>query len=106
MARRLLVTDQDWTEWELDFLESLAAHMGPDALTTRQREKLVELRDDAEPISTFNGFNIGSLIEQCWLARQDLSDEDNIEFLEELKTLKGSSAARSDGCCAVAANWA
>jgi hypothetical protein len=48
VARRLLASAEDWTEWERDFLEGLVAEYGSDALTTRQREKLVELRTGAE----------------------------------------------------------
>ena len=47
VARRLLASAEDWTEWERDFLEGLVAEYGSDALTTRQRQKLVELREGA-----------------------------------------------------------
>src|SRR5205823_5744496 len=40
VARRLLASAEDWTEWERDFLEGLVAEYGIEALTTRQREKL------------------------------------------------------------------
>ena len=78
--------DGDWTDWEHDFLEGMTDHVGRDALTTRQREKLIELRDSAEHISiTAGGFSITTLIEGCWLARLELDDEDDIAFIESLK---------------------
>jgi len=55
VARRLLASAEDWTEWERDFLEGLVAEYGSHALTPRQREKLVELRDGAEYVSTIEG---------------------------------------------------
>jgi hypothetical protein len=42
----------DWNDWEIDFLQHMARHKGPDPITTRQSEKLVELRDDAEYYSS------------------------------------------------------
>ena len=70
VARRLLVSAEDWTEWERDFLEGLVAEYGSDALTTRQRQKLVELREGAlfgdEPksyteLSRITGIPVGAV---------------------------------------------
>jgi hypothetical protein len=86
LARRLLVTQEDRTDWEHDFLESLAAHYGPEALSTRQCEKLIELRDGAEHVyTTFEGFSVATLIEGCILARLDMDYDDDINFIEGLK---------------------
>ena len=93
-AKRLLMTqDHDWNDWELDFLEHMAGHRGPAPITTRQGEKLIELRDDAEYHSSVQGFGVASLITNCWLARDDLSSEQNKKFIEELKA-SGVSALR------------
>ena len=43
--RPLAIPNHDWTGWEVDFLEGMTRHHGPDPLTTRQGEKLMELRD-------------------------------------------------------------
>jgi hypothetical protein len=51
VARRLLACAEDWTEWERDLLEGFVAEYGSDALTARQREKLVELRNWSDPPS-------------------------------------------------------
>jgi hypothetical protein len=70
MAQRLLaIPNHDWNDWELDFLENMFRHRGPDPITTRQGEKLLELRDDSEYHSSVKGFSVSSLIENCWLAR-------------------------------------
>ena len=103
LAYRLLASQEDWTDWGHDFLESLAAHYGSDALTTRQQEKLVELRDGAEFVSrTPQGFSVSSLIESCWLRHLDLVDEDDIGFIEGLKgerSIRRRQLGRLLRCC-------
>jgi hypothetical protein len=86
LAKRLLdLPDADWNDWEIDFLQHMARHKGPDPLTTRQGEKLIELRDDAEHYSSVHGLSVQSLINNCWLARDDLSREEVKKFIEDLK---------------------
>ena len=49
MADGLLhMWNADWSEWERDFLEDMAARQSKEPLTTRQAEKLFELREDTE----------------------------------------------------------
>jgi hypothetical protein len=69
----------------------MVRYRGPNPITTRQGEKLVELRDDAEYHSAVQGFSVVSLITNCWLARDDLSS--GKKFIEELKA-SGVSAIR------------
>src|SRR6266480_594867 len=86
LAQRLLdLPRADWNDWEIDFLQHMARHKGPDPITTRQGEKLVELRDDAEYYSSVHGFSVQSLIKNCWVARDDLSREEDKRFIEDLK---------------------
>jgi hypothetical protein len=69
LAKRLLELPQaGWNEWEIDFLQHMARHKGPDPITTRQGEKLIELRDDAKYYSSVHGFSVQSLIKNCWVA--------------------------------------
>lgn len=76
LARHLLgLPDAQWTDWELDFLDHMASHDG-DALTLRQREVLVQLRDNARAYTTVQGLSVPKLIRDCWLARADLEDDD------------------------------
>ncbi|MGB7102681.1 MAG: hypothetical protein WBD95_28460 [Xanthobacteraceae bacterium] len=42
--------------------------------STRQSEKLLQIRNDYEIITTFQGFSIGSLLKGCYEARLDLSE--------------------------------
>jgi hypothetical protein len=85
LAKRLLaIPSQDWSEWEVDFLEGKAKFTGPDPLTMRQREVLFELRDDAEYVTHHRGLSIAILIERCFLGRDDL-DERSAEFIESIR---------------------
>ena len=73
-----------WSDWELDFLANMQAHKGPEPLTMRQVEVLVELRDAAKTYTRLGGMDVVSLINGCWLARFDL-DEDGEAFVVSLK---------------------
>ena len=102
VARRLLASAEDWTEWERDFLEGLVAEYGSDALTTQQRQKLVELREGAEYVPTIEGFDVASLIDKCWLGRLDLDYEDDIAFIEQERgstSIKRRHVQRLLRCC-------
>ena len=102
VARRLLASAEDWTEWERDLLEGLVAEYGIDALTERQREKLAELREGAEYVSTIEGFDVASLIEKCWPGRLDLDYEDDVAFIEqerESTSIKRRHVERLLRCC-------
>ena len=104
VARRLLASAEDWADWERDFLEGLVAEYGIDALTPRQHEKLVELREGAEYVSTIEGFDVASLIDKCWPKRLDLDYEDDIAFIEQergstsIKRRPLSGACRTPRC--------
>jgi hypothetical protein len=102
VARRLLASAEDWEDWERDFLEGLVAEYGIDALTPRQHEKLVELREGAEYVSTIEGFDVASLIDKCWPKRLDLDYEDDIAFIEQERgstAIKQRHVERLLRCC-------
>jgi len=102
VARRLLASAEDWADWERDFLEGLVAEYGIDALTPRQHEKLVELREGAEYVSTIEGFDVASLIDKCWPKRLDLDYEDDIAFIEQERgstAIKQRHVERLLRCC-------
>jgi hypothetical protein len=95
LAKRLLeLPHADWSDWEIDFLQHMTRHKGPDPITTRQCEKLVELRDDAEYYLSVRGFSVQSLIKNCWLARDELDSEDDRKFIERLKETSYSRVKR------------
>jgi hypothetical protein len=74
----------EWTDWELDFLESMARRTSTDPISTRQREVLVELKDNATShTTTRDGQSVRALILRCWEARFDL-DEESEQFIVDL----------------------
>jgi hypothetical protein len=76
--------DCDWTAWELEFLDAMAARSSDAPLSTRQREMLSALRDSARTYRLVEGLSIPRLIDTCWLERFDL-DDDDAAFIERLK---------------------
>ncbi len=102
LAKRLMaIPNHVWTEWEVDFLESMAKFKGPDLLTMRQREKLVELRDDAEYLTHYRGLSIKILNDKCFLGRNDL-DLPDAAFIEALKgqpSIQRRKLGRFLRCC-------
>jgi hypothetical protein len=105
LAQRLLkVQDKDRTEWESEFLRSTASRPEDYTFNTRQAEKLLEIRDNGEYCSTTReGFSVASLIQQCWIARYDLSDDDT-DFIVNLRdsggtTIKRRHVGRLLRCC-------
>ena len=93
-----------WTDWEVEFLESMATRDTAESLSKRQREILTELRNAAERHSKVDGFSVRALIERCWLERADLDDDDAQDFIENLKTSGLQTVTRRQlgrllGCC-------
>ena len=75
-------SDMDWTDWELDFLENMKARKEP--MSTRQGEMLMELDSKAKRYTHIAGCPVKSLVGRCWIARLDLSENDE-EFIDGLK---------------------
>jgi hypothetical protein len=93
LAKRLLAApESDWTDWEIDFLEDMSRHAGPD-LTTRQGEKLIELRDDAESYASWRGLSVRILVEKCSLARDELEPHD-AAFVQKLQGCGATAVKR------------
>jgi hypothetical protein len=72
----------DWTDWELDFLEAIAGR--DEVLTTRQAEKLVEIRNNAIRYKQVSGYALARLVRDCFVRRLDLDGEEDIAFVEGL----------------------
>ena len=85
--------DMEWTDWEIDFLASIGARR--EDLTTRQGEKLIELRDDAVWYTAIDGFSLKGLIDRCHLLRDELADHD-ASFIERLKADGAARLRRKD----------
>ena len=90
----LTVSDADWSDWEVDFLEHMREHEGPAPITMRQREVLFELNDKARNYRDYRGLSVRHLISQCWIARADLN-EDNEAFIAKLNDARPTGLKRS-----------
>jgi len=87
----LTLNETNWSDWELDFLDSMSNCA--EELSTRQAEKLVELRDDAMRFTSASGFRFATVIEKCWRNRLDLNSDEDCEFVDRLKK-RGETALR------------
>ena len=85
--------DMEWTDWELDFLASIGSRR--DDLTTRQGEKLIELRDESVWYTAVDGFSLKTLIDRCHLCRDELADHDAV-FIGRLKATGATRLRRKD----------
>ena len=95
MAKFLLsLTDAEWTDWELDFLDHMSRFEGPEAISQRQREVLFELDAKGRSYSVYQGFSVRHLVAQCYVSRFDLDDE-NAEFLVRLHETNSQKLKRT-----------
>jgi hypothetical protein len=77
IAKRLLsLPASEFTDWELDFLRSIRRPRNVEEFTTRQAEKLLQIRDDIEEVTEVFGFSVKLLLKGCVEARLDLSEGD------------------------------
>jgi hypothetical protein len=85
VAKRLLKLDAELTEWESIFVEKICNDTETKEFTTRQSEKLLQIRDDYETITKYRGYSVETLLDKCWLARLDLSEsqEQKLQKLRE-----------------------
>ena len=93
MAGRLLADHRAaMRDWEVDFLEGRLVREEVEELTTRQAEKLLEIRDSVVFVSQYRGFNLKRLLHDCHHARLDLDEEDE-EWIVE-RHAEGSGTIR------------
>ena len=100
----LTLPEVNWSDWEAEFLDSMKSQA--QELSTRQAEKLVELREESMRYTSASGFSFKRIIEVCWLNRLDLDDEADIEFIEHLKETGQAALRRREALrvkrCAIA----
>jgi hypothetical protein len=92
-AHLLKLPNADLTEWEIPFLESISRNRTTAEFTTRQAEKLLQIRDDSEYVSQigYARLSVKLLIAGCQLGHLDLS-EDNEQWI--LGFPKGTASIR------------
>jgi hypothetical protein len=94
-ARHMLsLADVDWSDWETDFLEHMAAYDGDEPLSMRQREKLTDLRDRSVLARDHRGIAVPALVRRCYEAIADIEDEDDAVFVTSLAAGRPTSLRR------------
>jgi len=103
LAKRLVkIHPGEFTDWESDFLQSITRYTELFEFTTRQAEKLLEIRDDTEPVTECRGFSVATIIKQCYEARLDLGEADE-QWIVELhrqgsRSIRRKHLGRLMGC--------
>jgi hypothetical protein len=83
LAERLLAFIQELTDWERDFLSSIMAQGDKEEFTTRQSEKLLQIRDDYETVMELPGkFSVKIVLRDCKEGRLELLDHDEAWILQ------------------------
>jgi hypothetical protein len=71
----------------------MTRHPEEEQLTTRQSEKLLQIRDDIQLVSEYRTFSVKILIEKVHEARADLSEDDD-EWIVAVRARSGSVISR------------
>jgi hypothetical protein len=76
-AHLLGLPNGELTEWEIKFLGSIASDRTTEEFTTRQAEKLMQIRDESEYVSEigYDRLSVKLLIEDCKLGHMNLREE-------------------------------
>jgi hypothetical protein len=83
LATGLRAQFSDLTDWEKDFLVGVSGRAGKEEFTTRQSEKLLQIRDDYTSVDKLpGGFSVRIVLEGCKEARLDLSEDDEQWILQ------------------------
>ena len=103
LATHLLTHIPDLTDWERDFLASIIRQSDRDDFSTRQSEKLLQIRDDYETVTELLGaFSVKIMLHKCREMRLDLSKEDEEWILQLFErsqtTIRRKHAGRLRRC--------
>jgi hypothetical protein len=103
LAKGLRTHISELTDWEKDFLSSIHNQSDKDEYTTRQSEKLLQIRDDYESVTELlGGFSVKIILRQCREARLDLSEDDEEWILQRFEqsqtTIRRKHASRLRRC--------
>lgn len=103
LAKGLHTHISDLTDWERDFLSSIKDQREKDEFTTRQSEKLMQIRDDYVSVTEIRGgFSVKIILRQCYEARLDLSEDDEAWIVQRFEqsptTMRRKHAGRLRRC--------
>jgi hypothetical protein len=97
LAARLLAHTPDLTDWERDnFLPSIMRQSEKEEFTTRQSEKVLQIRDDYENVTQLPGnFSVRLILRACNAARLDLSEDDEAWISQRIENQRNHDQAQA-----------
>jgi hypothetical protein len=110
-AYLLKLLNADLTDWEIKFLQSISADQTSEEFTTRQAEKLMQIRDDSEEVSEIGPrLSVKIVIADCKMGYLDLAavDEHKAEWIKAFPVgtskIKRKYASRLLNCARILKN--
>jgi hypothetical protein len=113
-ARLQQLPDNDWTDWEWEWLGEMARKSDTYAPSEKERQKLAQIHSYAEPFSGYDGLSVVTMVNMCHRYHLDFPDEDS-DFVVDLhrrqaRTIRKRQLRRLVKLCAesgenIAASW-
>jgi hypothetical protein len=82
-ARLQQLPDNDWTDWEWEWLGEMARRPDAYAPSEKERQKLAQVYSYAEPFSGYDGLSVVTMINMCHRNHLDFPEEDS-DFVVDL----------------------
>jgi|HubBroStandDraft_4_1064222.scaffolds.fasta_scaffold1057706_2 hypothetical protein len=82
-ARLQQLPDNDWTEWEWEWLGEMARKQDTYTPSERERQKLAQIHSYAELFSGYDGLSVATMVTMCHRNHLDLPEEDS-DFIVDL----------------------
>lgn len=82
-ARLQHLPDNDWTEWEWEWLGTMARKADTYAPSEKERLKLSEINSYAEQFSGYDGLSVAAMVSMCHRYHLDFTEEDS-DFVVDL----------------------
>ena len=113
-ARLQQLPDNDWTDWEWEWLAAMARKSDTYAPSEKERQKLAQIDSYAEPFSDCDGLSVATMVNMCHRYHLDFPEEDS-DFVVDLyrrqaQTLRKRQLRRLVKLCAesgenIAGSW-
>lgn len=94
-----LASIADLNDWENGFIGDMRNVREP--ITTRQAEKLLEIRDSKKRFEKIDGFSVAELIRKCFQNRFDLGEQDE-SFIAGLEIRRDVTRPEAFRLCRIA----
>jgi hypothetical protein len=82
-ARLQQLPDNDWTEWEWEWLGEMARKPDTYIPSEKERQKLAQIHSYADPSSGYDGLSVVTMVNMCHRYHLDFSEEDS-DFVVDL----------------------